>query len=100
MNQDRFHAENIVIFENWFNLYESVRAEYGILNDDTYNIDEKGFMLKMTSNAKVVVSQCIKQAVVKQNGNREWASAIKTIDATGKCFSVFWILKGILQQEK
>ena len=58
LDQDRFLAQN------WFKLYQSIKVEYGILDEDTYNIDENGYM------TKVVFSKYQKQAFINQAGNR------------------------------
>lgn len=56
-----------------------MKAKYGILDEDTYNMDEKRFMMGVAGSAKVVLSKYKKQAFVKQCGNREWASLIESI---------------------
>lgn len=77
--QERFLAEDPVIFHEWFELYNSVKAEYGILDKDTYNMDEKGFMMGVAESAKVVFSKHERQAFVRHCGNREWASLIEAV---------------------
>ena len=60
-------------------LYTSIKAQYGILNKNTYNMDKKEFMIGVAGNAKVVFSKYEKQASVKQCGNKDWASLIEAI---------------------
>ena len=43
-----------------------MKAQYGILDEDTYNIDEKKFLMGVAGSAKVVFSKYEKQAFVKQ----------------------------------
>ncbi len=65
LDQDRFLAQNRDIIQDWFKLYQSIKVEYGILDEDTYNIYENGYM------TKVVFSKYQKQAFINQAGNRE-----------------------------
>jgi hypothetical protein len=40
--------------QGWFRFVENTKAKYGILNEDTYNFDESGFMMGMISTGAVV----------------------------------------------
>lgn len=41
LDQERFLAQDPVIIQQWFDFYPSIKAEYGILDEDTYNMNEK-----------------------------------------------------------
>lgn len=70
---------------------------YGILDEDTYNFDETGFMMGVAATSKVVTSSdTIGQAVVIQPGNREWTIVIKGVNAIGWAIPPFIILAGKL----
>ena len=79
LDQERYLAEDPRIIQDWFALYASIKAKYSILDEDTYNMDEKRFMMGVAGSAKVVISKHEKQAFIKQYGNREWASLIESI---------------------
>ena len=79
LNQERYRAEDSKIIQDWFALYASVKAKYGIFDEDTYNIDEKRFMMEVAGSAKVVISKYEKQTFVKQCSSRKWASLIEDI---------------------
>ena len=57
LDEDRFLVQNRDIIQGWFNLYWSIKAEYGILDEDTYNIDKNGYMMGITGSSKVVFSK-------------------------------------------
>ena len=63
--------------QEWFTLVANIKAKYGILDDDTYNFDETGFMMGQISTG-VVVTDAGKPGRAKQiqPGNREWVTAI------------------------
>ena len=71
-----------------------MKAEYGILDGDAYNMDENGYMMGIADSSKVVFSKYQKQAFINQPGNREWASLIEAISTTGERLPLFIILKG------
>jgi len=71
----RFHSqrakcEDPVTIDAWFRRVNETRQLYGILNEDTYNFDETGFMIGVAATSKVVTSlDTIGRAVVIQPGN-------------------------------
>ena len=40
------------VIRGWFRLVENTKAKHGILDDDTYNFDESGFMMGMISTGQ------------------------------------------------
>lgn len=70
-------------------------AKYGIQPEDLYNFDETGFMMGMITSS-VVVTRSDRRGKAKsvQPGNREWATVIECINASGWCISPFIIVKG------
>ncbi len=48
LDQDRFLAQNCHSIQQWFDLYWSIKAKQGILNEDTYNMDGNGYMMFIT----------------------------------------------------
>ncbi len=90
LDQERFLAQNQDSIWEWFDLFLSIKAQHGILDEDTYNMDENGYMMGI---AKVLFSKYQKQAFINQAGNREWASLIEIIGTTGCRLPLLGILK-------
>jgi hypothetical protein len=88
-------CEDPIIIGDWFKLVESIRAKYGIVDEDTYNFDETGFMMGMITSRAVVTSseRCGRPKTVQQ-GNREWVTVIQGINATGWAIEPFIIFQG------
>jgi hypothetical protein len=54
-----------------------MKAKYGILDDDTYNFNETGFMMGMISTGAVVTaSERRGRPKSVQQGNRKWTIVI------------------------
>jgi hypothetical protein len=53
-NYKRALCEDPEIIQGWFRLVENTKAKHGILDEDTYNFDESGFMMGMISTGAVV----------------------------------------------
>ena len=49
-------CEDPKVIEGWFRLVQNIKAKYGILDDDTYNFDEAGFMMGVISTGAVVTA--------------------------------------------
>jgi hypothetical protein len=47
-------CEDSGVIQGWFRLVENTKAKYGILDEDTYNFDESGFMMGVISTGAVV----------------------------------------------
>ena len=71
LDQSQFFAKETVVFQKWFDLYHSLKIKYSILNEDTYNMDKKNFMMGVAKSVKVIISKYKKQAFVIQSGNQE-----------------------------
>ncbi len=93
LDQDRFLAQNQNIIQDWFNLYPSIKAEYGILDKDTYNTDENRYMINIAGSSKVIFSKYQKQTFMNQARNRDWASLIEAISTTGQRLAVICYLQ-------
>ena len=61
----------------WFKLVEDTKAQYGILDEDTYNVDETGFMMGMI-RGQMVLTATEKRSNSKriQPCSREWVTFI------------------------
>ena len=89
MDHNRHAADSRHKYELYFRLLSDKIDQYGILAGDTYNMDEKGFMIGMISRSKRIFdrplwdSHTVRQVI--QDGNRDWVSLIACICADGTC---------------
>ena len=90
----RARCEDPKAIQDWFGLVANMKAKYGIQDDDTYNFDETGFMMgQIAPSAVVTASERRGRPKAIQPGNREWATVIQGINATGWAIPPFIILK-------
>jgi hypothetical protein len=81
--------------QGWFELVARTKATYGILDQDTYNFDETGFMMGRISSQLVVTgSERRGRPKAIQPGNREWVTVIQGINAAGWAIPPFVIFAG------
>jgi len=98
-HSQRARCEDPVAINAWFKLVDETRQSYGILNEDTYNFDETGFMIGVAATSKVVTSSdTVGRAIAIQPGNREWVTVIEAINALGWLLPPFIILAGKVHQ--
>ena len=87
MEGNRHDADNSERYELYFGLLSRKVKEFDILPRDTYNMDEKGFMLGVIGKTKRVFDKLLyKHRRYKQpshNANREWVTVIGAICADG-----------------
>jgi hypothetical protein len=93
LDLERKQAEGYKALEEWFNLYKDVRDRYGILNEDTWNMDETGFCIGVGHDQLVITKQK-KQLYLGIPTNRESATAVETISGGGHYIPTFLILAG------
>jgi hypothetical protein len=93
-NYKRALCEDPETIQAWFNLVANIKAKYGIVDDDTFNFDETGFMMgQIAPGAVVTASERRGRPKTVQPGNREWATVIQGVNATGWTIPPFIILK-------
>ena len=62
----------------------NVKVKYGILDDNSYNFNETGFIIGIIIAAIVVTtSNGRNRAKQAQPGNQEWATVIQGVNALG-----------------
>jgi transcriptional regulator with XRE-family HTH domain len=87
MDRNRHQADSEHKYSLYFNLLESKISEHSVLPENSYNMDEKGFMIGRTGRSKRVFSKALwesKQVTDSlQDGNREWVSVLACIGADG-----------------
>ena len=77
----RAKYEDRKAISEWFNLVRNIKAKHGILDDDTYNFDETGFMMGIIHAGMVVTSSDGRsKAKLAQPSNREWATVVRAVN--------------------
>ena len=93
-DHQRILCSDPAVISPWFDLVRNVKAKYGILDEDTYNFDETGFQMGIGGTVKVVTaSERRLKPIGAQPGDREWATLIAAINATGWVIAPFIIFK-------
>jgi hypothetical protein len=57
MDYGRHQADSEVKYKLYFNLLYRKIEEYEVLPENTYNMDEKGFMIRVTRRSKRIFSR-------------------------------------------
>ena len=95
----RAKCEDLDLIRAWFQRIQRTKAEYGILDDDTYNFDETGFQMGVISTAKVVTgADRAGRPRTIQPGNRKWVTVIEAICARGFTIPPLIIFKAVMHQ--
>jgi hypothetical protein len=72
-----------------------MKAKYGIIDEDTWNFDESGFMMgKISSQLVVTGSEKPGKQKKLQPGDREWVTLVQGVAATGRVIPPFLIFAG------
>ena len=99
MDKDRNNiASSPETIAHWFEIYHTTKQQYKVEDQDTYNIDEKGFMLGVLKKVKCVISKYAIQPYITHCGNREWVSLLELISLDGRLSRPWIIFKGKQQQ--
>jgi transposase len=87
MDAVRHHAESYLKYKLCFDLCHEKMAQYNIQACNTYNMDEKGFMLGILGRSKRIFDKRMWEkkelTAALQDGEREWVSCLATICADG-----------------
>jgi hypothetical protein len=94
-DRQRAVCEDPAIIRPWFTLVQSMKAKYGIADEDTWNFDESGFMMgKISSQLVVTGSEKPGKQKKLQPGDREWVTLVQGVAATGRIIPPFLIFAG------
>jgi hypothetical protein len=87
IDRSRHQADSEIKYSLYFELLNSKLSQYDIEPRNTYNMDEKGFMLGVLTRSKRVFSRRLyEEGKLKahiQDGNREWITLLACICADG-----------------
>ena len=87
MDSNRHNAESEHKYRLYFEFLQQKITEYNVEEENTYNMDEKGFAIGMLGRSKRIFSrrQYEKKEVrqARQDGSREWVSLLAAICADG-----------------
>ena len=87
LDLNRHEADSVASFERYFSVVGKKVEEYNILPENTYNMDEKGFLLGRITKAKRVFPKDLKASgkllAAGQDGSREWITVVATICGDG-----------------
>jgi hypothetical protein len=87
MDRVRHEADSQAKYKYYFDLLHGKMEEYHVLPQNTYNMDEKGFMVGNKGRSKRVFSkELYKRKEVRdslQDGSREWITVLACVGADG-----------------
>ena len=98
LDKERAIAQDPAVLTHWFELYQKVKQDYNIQDNDTYNMDEKGFMQGVIGKSKVMINKYEKKAHMTQCGSREWVSLIECVSVDGRILPPYIIFKAAVHQ--
>jgi hypothetical protein len=87
IDKARKRADSALYYSLYFELIGQKITQYSILPENTYNMDEKGFLIRFLQKARRVFTKEVfdsgRVSNVSQDGNREWITVLATICADG-----------------
>jgi hypothetical protein len=104
IDSNRHKADSEAKYRLYFSLLQQKVSQYNIEPRHTYNMDEKGFLLGITTRSKRIFSRQLyeskeaRQAI--QDGSREWISLLACICADGSAIDpalIYQAASGSLQ---
>jgi hypothetical protein len=78
----------------WFDKFEAIKKEEGILDKDIYNMDETGYFAGTVKQSLVIVPKADRAAYIQDPHNRDWITAVEAISGDGYSPPPMIILKG------
>ena len=86
--------------EGWYRRFKNIQEEYGVVDNDIYNVNETGFLSGSSQRCQVVTlaTQPTKSRRVVQPGQQVWITSIECINASGNFLPPLLILPGQLHQ--
>ena len=92
LDQFRKDASHPKILKEWFELYMITRAKYRVVDEDIYNMNEKGFAMGIADSSKVIVKRKTFSFNMHPE-NRDWVSLIECISSRGTVLPAYIIFQ-------
>jgi len=90
----RVFANNPIILRDYFNKLQKLLRTHCFLSGNSWNMDEKGFILGFSSRAKVICRATQRNPHMAQNGSREMLTVLESVSAVGMALPPFVVHKG------
>jgi hypothetical protein len=85
MDRNRYYADTEATYRDYFKLLYVKIQKFDVNARDIYNMDKKGFAVRLTSKTKLVFSKVLyeekKKTAGMQDGSREWITNLGCICA-------------------
>jgi hypothetical protein len=96
---DRKKSHEPATIQAWFEKLRATIDSYGITEEDIYNFDETGFNIGIGRDQWIITREFSKPVWTGSNTNREYATVIEAVSATGHVIPPFIIFaaKCVLQ---
>jgi hypothetical protein len=98
LDRNRHQADSHKKYESYFELLHRKMREYNIEPGNTYNMDEKGFFVGITTRTKRVFSKAVWLAKLRtaaiQDGNRAWITLLACVCGDGSSLPPALIYEG------
>ncbi|KAF2190325.1 hypothetical protein K469DRAFT_723140 [Zopfia rhizophila CBS 207.26] len=92
--KERILSQQRDVFKEHFYDLEKVIRDKGIQQRDTWNFDECGFRIGISSSQDVITMEAFKSTKMLLETNGDFISIVKTINAAGETIPPLTILKG------
>ena len=80
----RAQGTTVEAMQPFFDRFDRVKREFSISPSNIWNMDETGLQIGVCANQQVIGPSSQKRVLVKGPNEREWASIIESISATGE----------------
>lgn len=98
LNKERAATHNEDLINGWFSLYSKVLEDYDLQPSDIYNMNEKGFAMRIAGKCRVICSR-EQRVIMTQDGNRKWVSLIECVSSDRVVLRAWFIFKGKVHQK-
>jgi hypothetical protein len=99
MDYTRHKADSEARYKLYFDLVHGKIKEYDVLPGNTYNMDEKGFMIGQVGRTKRIFSRETwekkRKTEVIQDGSREWITVLACVGADGAALPPGLVFQGM-----
>jgi hypothetical protein len=98
IDRNRHQADSEERYKLYFDLLHSKMREYNVGARNTYNMDEKGFFVAITTRSKRVFTKAIwaskERTAAVQDGNRVWITLLACVCASGDSWPPALVYQG------
>jgi hypothetical protein len=93
-------AYDPAVILNWFERFQALRKQFGVLDEDIWNLDETGFRIGVRKSQWIITMSILKRSYLACDNSPDLVTSVEAVSAGGSVIEEMLILPGKTYMER